>query len=196
MRPPRWDESMILDVNGDAVTPPSDRQSNLTSLPNDGSIIHDAAASNLFDRGLMPPPLNFGKRTNTVLCKPQNLAGVSSTTPSQSPQMRRNPISRYMAQVQKRPDEWLQRPVQFSFRTQGLAPGSPDSMAAEAPTPGRVNEVLGRRSKFPPIDTNLANVPPGERGINHFNSRSMADYSRMAHVGNPEIMGVQREQYQ
>ncbi|CAN9213701.1 unnamed protein product [Alternaria alternata] len=69
-------------------------------------------------------------------------------------------------------------------------------MAAEAPTPGRVNEALGRRSKFPPIDTNLANVPPGERGINHFNSRSMTDYGRMAHVGNPEIMGVQREQYQ
>ncbi|CAN9188480.1 unnamed protein product [Alternaria alternata] len=85
MQPPRWDESMILDVNGDAVTPPSDRQSDLTSLPNDGSIIHNAAASNLFDRGLMPPPLNFGKRTNTVLRKPQNLAGMSSTMPSQSP---------------------------------------------------------------------------------------------------------------
>ena len=136
MRPPRWDESMILDVNGDAVTPPSGRQSDLTNLPNDGSIIHDAAASNLLDHGLMPPPLNFGKRTNTVLCKPQNLAGMSSTTPSQSPQMSGNPMSRYMAQVQKRPDEWLQRPVQFSFGTQGLAPGSSDSMAAEAPTPG------------------------------------------------------------
>ena len=35
-----------------------------------------------------------------------------------------------------------------------------------------------------------------ERSINYFNSRSMADYGRMAHVGNPEIMGVQREQYQ
>ncbi|CAN9140088.1 unnamed protein product [Alternaria alternata] len=195
-RPPPWDESMILDVNGDAVTPPSDRQSDSTSFSNDGSIIQDTAGSTLSDRGLRPQPLNFGKRTNTVLRKPQNLAGMPSTKPSQSPPRSRNPMSRYMAQVQKRPDEWLQRPVQFSFLTQGSAPGSPDSMAAEAPTPGRVNEALGRRSKFPPIDTSLANVPPGERSINYFNSRSMADYGRMAHVGNPEIMGVQREQYQ
>ncbi|KAL1799366.1 hypothetical protein ACET3X_003403 [Alternaria dauci] len=196
IRSPVWTESMISDVNGNAVTPPGNRQSDLTSFLDDGSIAHGAAASIRSDPSLVTQPRNFHQRPPSVLRNPQDLASMSSARPSQLQPRSRNPMSRYMDQVLEESDEWLQRPVQFSNRNQGSGPGSPDSMMPEAPTPGRINANLGRRSQFPPVDTNLANVPPGERGIRHFNSRSMADYGRMAHVGIPGIMEVQREQHE
>jgi hypothetical protein len=140
--------SMVLDVNGDAVTPPSDRQSWLTGSPDDGSFMDGPAASGLVHDSLMPCPLNTHKKPLPVPQKPSEFANASRTTPPAPPSGNRNPVSRYLSQQEDGQAQWLQQPVQFPimFLTQGPRPSSPDSITATALSPGRVNVVLNRRS--------------------------------------------------
>jgi hypothetical protein len=189
--------SMILDVNGDAVTPPSDQQSDWTGFLGDSSVLDGPAASGPIHNSIMPHPVNMKKLPPPVPRKPLALASTSSTPPPLPPK-NRNPVSRYLVQQDGGQAQWVQRPVPFPtvYPTEGAGPNSPDSVTGTAPTPGRVNEALNRRSQFAPIDPNLANVPPGERAIDHFNSRSMADLGRMAQVGDPACMEVMRDQYE
>jgi hypothetical protein len=107
-------------------------------------------------------------------------------------------MTRRMPQGQEERAQWLQRPVQFPVPrpTQGLTLGSPDSMTTNPATPRRVNADLNRRSQHAPIDTDLANVPPGERRINEYTSRSMMDLGRMTQVGDRESMAVLQGQYE
>ena len=93
---------------------------------------------------------------------------------------------------------WVQQPVHFPGMnlTQEPTMGSPDSMTVTPPTPRRINVDLNRRSQFGPIDTSLANVPPGERRIDEFNSRSMMDLGMMGQLANPAIMEPLLGQYE
>lgn len=107
-------------------------------------------------------------------------------------------MTRRIAIEQEEQSGWLQQPVLFPIMnpTQEPTIGSPDSMTVTAPTPRRINVDLNRRSQFGPIDTSLANVPPGERHIDEFNSRSMMDIGMVSQLGNPAIMEPLLGQYE
>ncbi|KAG9193551.1 hypothetical protein G6011_03586 [Alternaria panax] len=180
--PPASTQSIILDVNGDAVSRPNDQESDLTSYFDDSNLVNGSVTPNVVHDSLVPRVLSIHKRPPPVPQKSQSLAGNTSATQPQPPLLplsSRNPMSRYMADTQAEPAKWLQEPIQFPVQTQGPAPDSTEN----------------RRSQFPQIDRNLANVSPGERAIDHFNSRSMAGYSRMVVVGNPATVEALRSQY-
>ncbi|KAI4713797.1 hypothetical protein J4E89_001245 [Alternaria sp. Ai002NY15] len=183
--------SQISDVNGNAVTPPSVCQSRVRS-----SMDSFRCASEL-----RPQPLDIRKQPPPVPPKPLELAspsaGVAPSRPPPPPRSR-NPMTRRMLGEQEEVSGWVQQPVHFPGMnsTQGPTMGSPDSMTVTPPTPRRINVDLNRRSQFGPIDTSLANVPPGERRIDEFNSRSMMDLGMMGQVGNPAIMEPLRGQYE
>ncbi|KAI4635381.1 uncharacterized protein J4E87_000332 [Alternaria ethzedia] len=183
--------SQISDVNGNAVTPPSVCQSRVRS-----SMDSFRCASEL-----RPQPLDIRKQPPPVPPKPLELASPSAcVAPSRPPPppRSRNPMTRRMLGEQEEASGWVQQPVHFPGMnpTQGPTMGSPDSMTVTPPTPRRINVDLNRRSNFGPIDTSLANVPPGERRIDEFNSRSMMDLGMMGQVGNAAIMEPLRGQYE
>ena len=186
----QWTVSQISDVNGNAVTPPSVCQSRVRS-----SMDSFRCASEL-----RPQPLNIRKQPPPVPPKPLELASPSaaSVPPPPPPSRSRNPMTRRMLSEQEEGHGWVQQPVHLPVinPTQGPTMGSPDSMTVTPPTPRRINVDLNRRSQFGPIDTSLANVPPGERRIDEFNSRSMMDLGMMGQLGNPAIMEPLRGQYE
>ncbi|KAI4937754.1 hypothetical protein J4E85_000190 [Alternaria conjuncta] len=193
-RPMSLDEltvSQISDVNGNAVTPPSVCQSRVRSSMDNDSFRCGSE--------LRPEPLNVRKQPPPVPPKPLELASpVTRTAPPPPPLASRNPMTRRMLSGQEEPSGWVQQPVHLLVMnpTQRPAMGSPDSMMVTPPTPRRINVDLNRRSNFGPIDTSLANVPPGERRIDEFNSRSMMDLGMMGQVGNAAIMEPLRGQYE
>ena len=85
-----------------------------------------------------------------------------------------------------------QLPIQFP--TQGRRPDSPDSMVMFAPTPSRVSEELGRRIPYPPVNVDLANVPP-ERRLDEYNTRSMVDLDRMGQASGLSPMELLNRKY-
>ncbi|KAI4675400.1 uncharacterized protein J4E84_010142 [Alternaria hordeiaustralica] len=182
--------SQISDVNGNAVTPPSVCQSRVRS-----SMDSFRCASEL-----RPQPLDIRKRPPPVPPKPLELASsIPRTAPPPPPPLAsRNPMTRRMLSEQEEGPGWVQQPVHLAAinPTQEPTMGSPDSMTVTPPTPRRINVDLNRRSHFGPIDTSLANVPPGERRIDEFSSRSMMDLGMMGQVGNPMIMEPLRGQYE
>ncbi|KAI4664062.1 uncharacterized protein J4E79_003563 [Alternaria viburni] len=183
--------SQISDVNGNAVTPPSVCQSRVRSSMDNDSFRCGSE--------LRPEPLNVRKQPPPVPPKPLELASpMTRTTRPPPPPASRNPMTRRMLSEHGEGPGWVQQPVHLSVMnpTQGPMMGSPDSMTVTPPTPRRINVDLNRRSQFGPIDTSLANVPPGERRIDEFNSRSMMDLGMMGQVGNPAIMEPLRGQYE
>ncbi|KAH6882022.1 hypothetical protein BKA58DRAFT_12050 [Alternaria rosae] len=185
--------SQISDVNGNAVTPPSVCQSRVRSSMDKDSF---RCASEL-----RPQPLDIRKQPPPMPPKPLGLTSSSACaapSPLLPPPRNRNPMTRRIASEQKEQSGWLQQLVLFPIMnpTQEPTIGSPDSMTVTAPTPRRINVDLNRRSQFEPIDTSLANVPPGERHINEFNSRSMMDIGMMSQLGNPAIMDPLLGQYE
>jgi len=189
----QWTVSQISDVNGNAVTPPSVCQSRVRiSMDNDSF----RCASEL-----RPQPLDIRKQPPPVPPKPIELTSPSATVEPSRPPPRprsRNPMTRRMLDEQEDRSGWVQQPVHLPVMnlTQGPTMGSPDSITVTPPTPRRINVDLNRRSQFGPIDTSLANVPPSERRIDEFNSRSMMDLGMMGQVGNPAIMEPLRGQYE
>jgi hypothetical protein len=63
-----------------------------------------------------------------------------------------------------------------------------------AGTPERMGYALGRRRVHPPVDMELANMPPADRGLYDFNTRSMMDLDPMQVVNNPRVMSLARRQ--
>jgi hypothetical protein len=195
--------AMISNRNGDAVTPPSDQHTGFTGYHDESSFmsgptIPERLYSNL---SLRPPPLSIRKEPPPVPRKPSGLTSPPAhppPPPPPPPPPSRNPMTRHMLSGPGEQTAWVQQGVQFPIMnpTQGPTIGSPDSVTATPPTPQRINLDLNRRSQFGQIDTDLANVPPVERRIDEFNSRSMLDLGRMGEVGNPASMEVLRRQYE
>jgi hypothetical protein len=191
--------AMILDRNGNAVTRPSDQQTGFPGSHDESSFMAGPTVPEaLYSNPSLPQlPVNIRKEPPSVPRKPLGLTSPPAHPPPPPPPSR-NPMTRHMLSGPGEQTAWLQQGVQFPIMnpTQGPTIGSPDSVTATPPTPQRANVELNRRSQFGQIDTDLANVPLGERRIDEFNSRSMMDLSRMVEVGNPASMEVLRRQYE
>jgi hypothetical protein len=201
--------SMVSDPNANAVTPPTDGQSE----PTISGHLDDSSTSNPLYDSPTPPSTVVRRSPPPVPRKPAHLVdpfgsplsrpAVPNPSPSvghaqtqSQPQLQQLQQFRFPPQPQQ-----PQQPTQFPimYPTAGYNPNmsdSPSSLCGSVPTPERVTAALGRSHGHVRWNSDLANVPPPERTIDDYHSRSINDLSRYNGVGDPHVMAPLQRQHE
>jgi hypothetical protein len=187
-------ESMVSDPNVNAVTPLINRQSDPTGSgyldnSNTPDPLHDSPTPRPTVVRRPPPPLPR-KPAHLVdpFGSPLPRPAVPHSLPTFGYARTQSQQSRFPPQAQQ-PQEPTQFPIMYpTAGSHSNMSDSPSSLDGSAPTPERVAAALGRSHGHVRWNSDSANVPPPERTIDDYHSRSINDLSRYNGVGDPQVM--------